>query len=374
VTTELSPEWFEEELKRNLIPQGRLPSGYTPTLDEASLRRLIAPKYTPGLGSRPWPAREEGLKKLAQWLHLEVSNRLDEPNPALVEAALREVAAFASLEPVNLSAPEIRAALACILADAGLPALSRHFERHNQRVNDLTVQALLTAEGLGRERRLSAWLMLLAAANLLEIWPTPPELWAPLEAVRSAAALGGDCSAFRPLAEHLEERLSSGAPLGLMADNHGEAVVDLAFLTWVGRRWRVRTFLFAKACPVETDIDIGGAEALCRRHFPDLVVRIPSGGARTLGNLLPLLGRSHAEALLEVQQGGILLVKGIANLQTVPGVLIDAICLFAAKSAAIAEMFGVPRGSSIGLWLPAGTAANDRAAQFVHTAVVTNPG
>ncbi len=346
MTPRLSPEGLTEELRRNLVAQGRLPPSYAPSLAPALLERLIAPGYAPGLGVRPFPTREEGIRKVAQWLYHEIDNRLDEPSPTLVASAVREAGALVSLDLTALSAPELRAALACALSGIGFPALNSRLAEHNARVDDLAVRTLLTTGGLSCARSLSAWLMLLAAANLLEVWPAAGEPETALAATRLAALRPGECRPFLPLAERLEARLRAGTTLGLVADNHGEAVIDLAFLAWVEKRWGVKTFLLAKACPVEIDLDDAAAECLRRRHFPEFAVRVPAGGARTPGNLLPLVDRASAEALFEIQaEGGLLLVKGIANLQTVPGILLEAIFLFAVKSPAVAETFGAAVGS-----------------------------
>lgn len=364
---DISREWLTEELRRKLEPQGHLPADYAVNLEPALLQKFIAAGYTPGLGSPPCPTREAGIKKLGHWLYHEIHNRLDESCTALVTKAVDETAALASLDLADMSAPELRAALACILSGAGFPALSHRFANHNDQVDHFTCKVFLTSDGRQRERPLTAWLRLLAAANLLEVWPSAAWTRTTLESVRRAAIPTRECHSFLPLAKRLEHRLRAGAPLGLVTDNHSEAVLDMLFLNWVAQRWGVRTVLFAKACPVETDIDCIAAEVLCRHYFPGLAVQFPAGGSRTLGNLLPRLGRPFVEELLRIQaESGILLVKGIANLQTMPGILIESIFLFAMKSPTLATMFGTPQNSLTGLWLPPGADVGDLDTRFVY--------
>jgi hypothetical protein len=70
--------------------------------------------------------------------------------------------------------------------------------------------------------------------------------------------------------------------------------------------------------------------------------------------LRPELQRFQAALEKLKASGGILVAKGLANVATVPGLMIDTLFLFSAKNDVVARDLAVDRDSLVGLFLPAG--------------------
>jgi uncharacterized protein with ATP-grasp and redox domains len=164
--------------------------------------------------------------------------------------------------------------------------------------------------------------------------------------------------------------LRHGVPVGLFTDNHGEVVFDMAFLVWASRRYAAPVFAFAKSQPVETDCAAPAVRAILRRKQLGGAIRVVPTGSRVQGNRLDRLGERAQTQLRQIRaQRGLLIVKGIANLDSMIGLRLDALFLFAAKSARTSARFDVAPDSLCGLWVPAGMPCDHALCQFAHCPV-----
>jgi uncharacterized protein with ATP-grasp and redox domains len=106
--------------------------------------------------------------------------------------------------------------------------------------------------------------------------------------------------------------------------------------------------------------------ALLRRRHPKDKVRVVATGSRVQGNRLDHLNSRTRDVLRRIlSQQGVLIVKGIANLDSMIGLRLDTLFIFAAKGARTSGRFEVPLKSLCGLWVPAGMPPDHRRGQFV---------
>ncbi len=142
-------------------------------------------------------------------------------------------------------------------------------------------------------------------------------------------------------------------------------MVDLAFLQMLVTRGYKDIVVLPKSVPTETDVCKEGVEWLLAESFGGLQVKVLDGGSPIQGNLLTNLSPQFQDAMERLRtKSGLLVAKGIANLATVPGVLIDTLFLFAVKSDVVARDLTIDQGSIVGLYLPAGASRHDSIAQL----------
>lgn len=262
---------------------------------------------------------------------------------------------------------ELRDAIDRTLRRQGLPAIGKRFHAHNQSV-DLLCQRLLDSGEIPVPATMSQWLRVLAAANLIEAWPgAVPDTSRLRCLLTSPAAAEGP---FDLLAKRLHERLLRGAPIGLFTDNHGEVVFDMSFLAWVVGEYAAPVYAFSKSQPVETDCPARAVRTLVRRKHHGSGVRVVATGSCVQGNRLDRLSPQCQELLRQIKAAcGVVVAKGIANLDSMIGLKIDTLFVFAAKGERTSSRFGVPRESLCGLWVPAGMPCDHSRCQFVHCPV-----
>jgi len=314
-----------------------------------------------------WNDVPNGFVRTIAW---EFANRLDSPAPRKIDRAIRQVGALLNSEIEHWSRAELRCELERILRKCGIPSLSCAFAAHNARVNAECEQLISSDPEKKKAHTLSGWLRRLATANLLEVWPGG-STGAAFTAMQTAqASVTRNHDFFVPLARRLAARLLRGVPLGLFTDNHGEVVFDLEFLAWVWSRFRVPLVVFPKACPVETDCDRETVRSMLRRRHRNVPVTVVSGGSRVQGNPLDCLGAECYEALRRIRAAeGVVIGKGVANLETMAGLRITTLFLFAAKTQRVADRFDAPAGSQCALWVPAGRSVHDARSRFAYIAL-----
>lgn len=359
MTEVVSKEYILNEILENRPHPGRWLANDEAQPDSVWLDQLVVKDYVPDEGGPRCSSYEESMQWICTILYYEFINRLDEPSPVRVAEAIRQAAKLARSNLIGKCKIEIRVDIERILRDLGFPALCKELVNHNSYIDTECSQIIEKLQPVKKRQLLGNWLLLLAAANLVEVWPSMPLQSRLDNVVWHATALRRDLYAFTMLAEKLEARLHSKVPVGLVTDNHGEIMLDMAFLAWLQNQFRIKPFIFPKGCPTELDIDTQGVEEIRRGIFPNLQATLVSGGSRTPGNLLTAMSRQFTTSLLQIQsEGGIIIVKGVGNLQTVPGILVDAIFLFTVKSERLGRELGVDIGSPAGLWVPAGRKKN----------------
>lgn len=319
------------------------------------LKEIVAADYQPRFDSASVGTESKVLRRISRWLHYEFRNRLAEPAAHQTSEAIGRIAALDICELKSKSRIELRSAIECILRDVGFPPLSEEFAHHNARVNLRCIDKVNGLRSTSRQASTAQWLLLLAVANKFEVWPGEssdiaaecfPTNWSECRAVSGA---------FSGLGERARRQVLTSGIVGLFADNHGEIAVDLAFLEWLQQQNGCKVVLFAKESPVETDVDVEQVRQMIRQHFPSLKATVVSTGSRVQGTLLTSLSLHAADALSQIAaKHGFVVVKGLANLETVPGLLIDGMFLFTVKTAQVASLFDVPLDAGAGLWLRPG--------------------
>jgi len=262
---------------------------------------------------------------------------------------------------------ELRDAIERVLRREGLPPIGKEFQAHNERV-DAVCEHLLDSGDMPLPTTLASWLRQLASANLIEVWPgsSTDSLF-----LKNRVAVP-PCTSdpFDSLSSRLHQRLGKGAPVGLFTDNHGEVVFDTAFLSWVLRVYAVPVCAFAKSQAVETDCSVASVRALWRRMHHEDRVRVVATGSRVQGNRLDRLSAKAEAHLRHIKaKGGLLIVKGVANLDSMIGLRLDMLFLFAAKGARTSARFEVAPDSLCGLWVPAGKSCHHTLSRFVYQPV-----
>lgn len=298
---------------------------------------------------------------------LEIRNRLDSSPEANMRSDIEEVTRLLGPTVALWSRIELRDAIDRILRRKGLPAIGKGFQAHNQRI-DSVCQRLLDSGKVPVPATLTLWLRQLAAANLIESWPGSIPDISRLKRLLAAPTLAHD--PFALLSSRLHKHLLRSAPVGLFTDNHGEVVFDMAFLGWVADEYGVPVYAFAKSQPVETDCAAQSVRVLIRRRLPERAVHVVATGSRVQGNRLDRLSLRTQELLRRIRANrSLLIVKGIANLDSMIGLRIDTLFLFAAKGARTSARFDVPLESLCGLWVPAGMPCDHARCQLVHCPV-----